>query len=300
MRSPLLLLLPVVAACATLPTERPVRGLFVDLRKAVAFQASNDWIIDRLEIDDAIQGVMRSVCSTPPHRRAELVRWLEDRIEEEGGPSDLLFELEGDTRRVDRIQGLERTLLLLDEAERYTDECPYWLEHDEDFAGLESDEGRFAILGETSGGGSLIVTPGGDVNFGGGGGGRLLPGGGIARRLSIFAGLELGGAGFLPENTDGTRTFSLAFAGAVPLLFRIQDITRIYDIELALTGRYVDESIRYGARVAVAGGLNTPRVLGLMPYAVLQLVFEVHPPTEGYEMEYVARVGTRVGFDWAP
>jgi len=299
MRS-LVALLVLISACATLPKQRAPRGLYRDLRQVVEFRESNDWVADGLEVDAAVEEVMRSVCSTPRERSEDLRGWLQHEIATRGGPSETLFRTRGeDDGDIRAIRKLERVALLLDAAEAHRGECPYWLEQDERFAGVQGDEGRLVVWLESAGGGTLVL---GDESpqLGGGGGGRLMPAFGITKRATLAIGFGLGGNGTLPENEEGAREFQAVFSSEVPVVLRVMDVSRVFDFEVAMTTRYRNEERTRGARVGFGFGLSTPRVVSLMPYAVLWVGYEVIPPQNGEELRHALWLGTRVGFDWDP
>lgn len=231
------LLLLTGAACTPLPEQRAARGLYSDLHQAVELRENNEWVIDRLEIESEIESVMSSVCATERTDREDVRMFIEEQIVAEGGPSEELYREEGLSRRVKRVRRMERVRGMLDAGEDLTAECPYWLEPDPTFAGIEGNERRLVILAETRGGGALVLSDG-DVGIGGGGGGRLLLAAGLGSRVSLGLGFELGAEGRLPETDDGRRSFEGILATAVPVLLRVRDMSRIVDVELAWTQRY--------------------------------------------------------------
>ncbi|MEM9068309.1 MAG: hypothetical protein AAGE52_07370 [Myxococcota bacterium] len=292
-------LLLVASGCTPLPDARPARGLYHDLRKAVEFRESDDWVVDSLEIDDALSTVMRSVCSAEPEARETLQIWLASQIDANGGPSEARYREEGGiTGSIRETRRLERVRLLLDYAEDHVHECPYWLEADPDFAGVQSDEGRFVVLVETRGGAAVLINED-DTAVGGGGGVRILPAVGITRRLTLALGYEAGADGLLLETMTGSRSFEASLAMAVPLILRITNVSRVVDIEVAGTARFANDD-RFGLRVAVGYGLSTPRLSSFMPYGVIWIGYQVLPPAHGLPTEHSVWLGTRVGFDWDP
>ena len=301
----LALALALLGACAPLPDARPERGLYVDLRKAVVLQEQEEWVVDRLEVDDALEGVMTSICSSTTETREDLRAWIAGRIAARGGEdapdaSRRMYEAAGEMNGdIEEVRTLERVRMLLDAADGAATECPYWLEEDAEYAGRESDEARFVILAESLGGGSLRVSDGA-VGFGGGGGGRVLLGYGFARRLTLAVGGEVGAAGTLPKNDEGRRTFEAVAASAVPLLLRVSDVSRHFDVEVAYQTLWPAGDRRHGLRAAVAYGLSTPRVAGFMPYAMLWFGYDLFPAQDGEPAVHGIFLGTRVGVNWDP
>ena len=310
----------LVVGCTPLPQTRPTRGLYVDLRKAVELQEQSDWVVDRLEVEDALEGVMASVCASTRDAREDLRSWLNDRIDAEAGhgaseqssPSEVLYRRDGKmSSRAEDVRTLERVRLMLDGAEDVARECPYWLDQETDFAGNESDERRFVVLAESIGAAALRVADG-EIGVGGGGGGRVLLGYGVSARLTLALGIEVGASGTLPETDEGTRTFEAVASSAVPLLLRISDVSRHFDVELAWSTLYTEGATRHGLRVGLGYGLSTPRVASFMPYALLWVGYEVFAPSSSSSssssaprsrtdaVEHGILLGTRVGVNWDP
>ncbi|MBK7156902.1 MAG: hypothetical protein IPH72_34940 [Sandaracinaceae bacterium] len=302
-----LLLLPALAlglsACATLPDAPRERGLYVDVRKAVEFEEEVDWTSDRLEVEEVLPNVMGSVCRTSPETRRNLIDWLDVQITAEGGPAEELYEREGRDRTGDvkRVQTLERTRALLLRAHELADaECPFWLEEEPDFRGLQSDEGRVVVLLESMGGAALTLTDG-QTAFGGGGVGRLLLAGGLSRRLTLGVGFGVGADGDLPETETGGRAFEAVVAFQVPLLLRVNFISRIFDAEIDITSRMRDGVLQTpGIRFAFAYGLSAPRTAGLMPYILAWVGYEVIPGRGADPTSHILWLGSKVGFNWDP
>lgn len=293
-----LLLFACLVGCTTLPNQRGARGLYHDLRKTVEIREADDWVVDSLEVDDATRAAMHSVCTAPPESREDLRLWLATQIDAGGGSSESLYDEEGLSGDVKELRRLERVQALLERAEDHAHECPYWIERDEDFAGLESDEGRLVFLLETRGGPALLFS-GGDVAIGGGGGGALIPAYGVSRRFTLGIGFEAGADGSLPETDTGSRSFEAVASIGVPVLFRITNISTVVDIEAEWRRRFGDET-RDGFRIAIGYGLTTPRVSAFMPYGVIWVGYGMMPATSGLPTEHSIWLGTRVGFDWDP
>ncbi|MFT5357882.1 MAG: hypothetical protein ACI9KE_005119 [Polyangiales bacterium] len=306
MRYVLVITALLAVGCPELPPTRDARGLYVDLHKAVEFQAATSWVVDRLAVEELNDDIMNSVCQTTPEAREDLRAWINARFESEIGqdasahehPSELAYREEGSmTRRVERLRHIERVRMLLEAGDRIAAECPYWTEPDSSFAGIESDEGRVVILAESVGAGALRLADG-DTGFGGGGGGALMLGFGI-RRLTLGIGIELGADGTLPEAPDGSRSFEAVFSSAIPVLFRYTNISRVIDIQLSYRTLWSD-TVRHGARASIGYGVTTPRVSKFMPYGLLWIGYEIFPSANGASTEHAFLIGTRVGLNWDP
>src|SRR5688572_20504865 len=158
MRGVLALLAVTGIGCGATPPRTAERALYLDLRKIVELQESTDWVVDRLEIEEVSPQVMRSVCQVEAPARARLISWLDRRIGEEGGPAEEAWRREGrDLGAISGLLRLERIRLVLGWAHANADaDCPFWLETDPHFAGLQIDDARFVLLAESLGSGALF------------------------------------------------------------------------------------------------------------------------------------------------
>ena len=296
-----LVVLVVAPACITaLPERTGEAALYMDLRKAVESQEGTGWVVDRLEIEDVLPDVAPSICQAEPETRLGVIRWLDGRIAEEGGPARELYARDPDAD-IDTLLTLERAQAVLRSAhESAEDDCPFWLEEDTDFAGVHGDAARLVVIAESIGGGGLMFRSG-EVALGGGGGGRLLFGYGLDVRRTLAIGAEVGGVAELVETGDGGRTLVARFMAAAPVLLRTREGLAVFDVEVTPTVRFSADRIRPpGVRVAIGGGVSTLRLGAFMPHVLLWIGYEYQPPWDGGSAEHSIRIGTRVGVDWDP
>ncbi len=297
-------MLALVAGCATLPKEPAQRALYADIRQIVDTEQRIGWLVDSYEIQEHASMAFQSVCQVEEETRLGLLDWFDRRIEAEGGPAEEAYERAGrDLGAIDELLTLERMRLLLEHTDERADEqCAFWWEPDSEFAGVQTDTARFVILAESIGGLLMLVTTSG-VAFGGGGGFRLLPGYGITDRLTLAAGIELGGTGTLAFDADeeGNQSFTARPYGAVPILLRLHDDTWVYDFEVAALAQYSNKQVSPpGFRVAFGIGIGSTRIAGLMPIGVGILGYELMPAFADLPMTHTIRVGTRVGLNYDP
>jgi hypothetical protein len=298
-----LLTLVLGLGCATLPDDHVQRSLYNDLRQVVDTRQRIGWVVDRTEYEGAAPSVLQSVCQVPQEDRIELLDWLDARIDEEGGPAEAAYRREGeDLDAVKELLTLERMRGALEYADALSnDDCPFWLEPDQEFDGVQSDTYRFVLLAESLGGMSLIFRDG--VQLGGGGALRLLPGYGFTDRFTLAMGLEIGGSGAVSGvGTDEEQEIVARPTGALPLVLRMHDDTWVYDLELAALTQYYKDSVSFppGARIALGAGIKTVRIGSIMPIAVGFLAYEVEPAYRDLPVSHSFRIGTRVGLDYDP
>jgi hypothetical protein len=293
----------LASACATLPDPPVQRALYVDLRKAVELSDDTGWVVDRVQLEANAEDAMRSACQVAASERDDLDAWISGQLALGGGSAAELY------RKHDRDLGaaadalaLERTRALLRYAQAHAaEDCPFWLEPDEEFRGVQTDDGRFVLLAETQGFGAVIVESG-EAGLGGGGGGRLLLARGFGPRLTLGVGGEVGGTGAFVEDEEGKRGIETTFTAGVPLLLRVSSFARIFDFEAAARFR-VDPGDALpppGVRVSFGVGISTMRSSAFMPYGLLWLGYEHHPAFRDDPADHSVLVGTRVGVDWGP
>lgn len=291
------------AACGARPEGPAADALYQDLRAIVATRQRVDWVVDRLEVEEAASDVLLSVCQTPPPARGELRAWLDRRIAAEGGPASAQYARNGgDLDALDELLTLERVRLALDYGERRAAaDCPFWLRPDPGFAGVQSDANRFVLLVESMGGAQVVIEDG-DATLGGVGAGRLLPAYGLGQRVTLGVGVELGVASTFPRDGGGRRLKPVATAAA-PILLRVREETLRFDTEVALTaraGRGELSDPRPGGRVTQGVAIAGLRLAGAQPYGGLWLGYEWLPGDTHHRPLHRVLVGTRFGLDWDP
>jgi hypothetical protein len=291
------------SGCATMPDGPVQRALYADARQIVETQERTGWRIDRYEIEDVAPSILESVCQVSEEERFKLLDWLEMRILQEGGPSEEAYdEAGGDIDEVDgEILTLERMRDAISYAdERADDECPFYLKPDPEFAGVQTDTDRFVILAESFGGLSLIYQ--GEVLFGAGGAFRLLPGYGVSDRVTLAAGVELGGSGAVSGvGSEEGQELSARPQGAVPFITRIHDDTFVFDFEAAALAQiYAGTVTPPGVRGLFGVGIGSVRIGSLMPMALGFVAYEFYPSFRDLPPSHAVRLGTRIGVNFDP
>lgn len=289
-----------LASCATaLPPDPIERALYVDTLTLVRSHARDEWTVDRIAQNEIAPGVAWSACQVAPDKRRALLSWLDGQIANEqtrlGGDAKTAWLARGkDLGEVDDLLELQRVRAALASIdERAATDCPFWLEEDPEFVGMQGDAHRFIIYAESRGQLALNVQSSGGARVSGGGGGRLLLGAGLSDRVSLLSGLEVGAGGRF--GADGS--LSGVLTGALPVLVRFADAGTALDLELAAVS-FLEGSKAWppGIRAAIAYGFQTPRVGGAFaPHAMFWLGYEYHPRREDEEPFHVIGVGTRIG-----
>jgi hypothetical protein len=244
---------------------------------------------------------MRSACQVDAPARERLLAWLDAEIAAAGGPAEDAHRRDHDADISDALS-LERVRAVVQYADEHAAECPFWLEPDASFAGVQTDAYRLVLLAESVGGGGFIIS-GGKARLGGGGGGRLTLALGLDQQVALGLGFELGGIGsFGNADSTGAAALVAGFTAAVPFLVRITNVSRILDLEVAATARWSADQLRLppGFRIGIGYGLTTVRVGPFMPTGLLYLSYEYLPPGDGLGAEHLIMLGTKVGLDFDP
>jgi hypothetical protein len=289
------------AACTTWPKDTVQRALYADVKKAIRSEERLGWTVDRVEVAEAAAQAEPSLCRVEATDRLALRGWVAAEIAQLGGASRAQFDAGRKVSKLWPVIDLERALALLDLAEPLLErDCPYWIEKEPEFAGVHSTARRFVVILESVGGASLFITQG-KVRTAGGGAARILPSIGFGQRLQLAAGFEGGGDAVLEKDANGTLAPAGAFRMGFPAVLRINDVDRVYDVELAAVSRFKGVHPEpWGGRIALAGGVSGLRRMGFMPAIQLWLGYELYPAQGDFAAQHVIRVGTRVGLDWDP
>lgn len=286
------------------PSPQLVRqrdALIADIRRLVAAQQSLDWVVDRLEVDDMYPSLLQSLCPVDPRARALALEKL--RIESSrAGDAKALFaaarELTGEVKAALTAQ---RSLLTLEKgianAER---DCPFWLEVDPEFEGIQTDRNRFTLNVE-SGGVAILRETASKWTLGAGGFGRILPAYGFSGRWTLLGGGEFGG-GALIRQGDETTGLAVNYFCAVPVIARLRHVAWHYDIELAPVALFQtdDTRVSYGARVGTTAGISALYTTGFLPWAGASLAYEYYLESGGRPVAHFIRFGLRAGLSWDP
>ncbi len=291
----------LTACSASLPPDPVERALYNDTLTVVRSQDRSEWTVDRVALAEVTPGVAWSVCQVAPERRAGLLSWLDRQIADEerrlGGPAELAWQKAGkDLDAVEELLELQRVKLAI--AEVRDDDCPFWLEADREFRGMQGDAERVVLFLESRGQVALNLRGHGGLRFSGGGAGRILVGYGFSDRFTMATGFEIGGFGRFDESGDVTGVLG----GAFPLLFRFADASELVDLELAaVTFLGGANGSPPGVRAAIAFGFLTPRVGGAFsPAAMFWVGYEFHPRRGADDPFHVIALGTRIGVDIDP
>ena len=291
----------VASACGAAPPQDNANALYRDLRRIVAIEEDTEWVVDRTEFEDALPFALKSICQVSPLNRAELSTWLHRQIELEGGASKPRYLNGEELSDLSETLTLERVAGLLAHAEEHANaDCPYWLEQKKDFDAVHESYGRLVLMGESFGGGSLLLRDG-KARLGGGGGGRIVLGSGLSTTLTLVAGLEVTASATIRENNAGALNPTVNVLVAMPVILRISDSHWYYDFEVT-GGTQVDddEGLAPMFRAAFSSGIAALRIGDLQPYGGLWLGYEYLGAFDSGPPTHAIRLGTRVGFNFAP
>lgn len=276
--------------------EPAFKALAADLERLIEIQQAGGWRIDRYELEDMVPIALQTVCKTPPATRARALAWYDRRVALLGGGVEAAYAKTKDLSSLKPLLFVTRVRMLLAEAiHRSGKECPFWLEPDAGFHGIQSDRHRFTLSVETGGLVQLRNTEG-KWTYGGGGVIRGLIGRGF-EHTSILFGAEFAGGAMLRIGEGGD--FVINYFPALPVVFRMHDRTYHYDVELAPVALFQADDTRrsYGIRFGLGGGVQARRTRGVIPWAGVAFAYETYFPGARPQMSFL-RGGLRVGIVW--
>jgi hypothetical protein len=274
----------------------------LDLERLVAAEASLGWVVDRIELDDMYPSLLESICPALPSSRALALTLLERQSSVLGDPI-LVYRAEQRqlTDRVEAALAAQRRLIAFEHGlAGAAKDCPFWIEQDPDFEGIQTDRNRFTLNVE-SGGVAILRQTAGGWTLGAGGFGRVLPAYGFGGHWTLLAGAEFGG-GALIRPGDETTGLVVNYFTAAPVIARVHDVAWHYDIELAPVALFQtdDTRISYGARVGTTVGISALYTTGVIPWAGVSLAYEYYVDSGGRPEAHFIRGGFRAGLSWDP
>jgi hypothetical protein len=292
-----------IGGCArTQPKGTAAANLYRDLQRLVGITAATGWEIDRVALRGIENNALRSVCRVPVDSRMELMQWLDDRIIALGGPVEEAWRKRGKKlSKVKHLLELTRIRMTLRHASEQADtDCPFWMEPDPNFRGLQIADDRWML--SFGGGGKLTVVGQDDhvdLNFGGAG--RILFGRAIGSRVTLLAGLEAGASASFPRDEMGERgALVLGLDGVVPLVMRYRLVNSYFEVEAGPMGRFTEATDRMipGVRVGLAIGARASRQRWFFPGAAFGVGFErTFPDSDQEPPRTVLKVGFRAAID---
>jgi hypothetical protein len=282
--------------------ELQTEGLIADVRRVVAAEESPGWVIDEVELGDTYPTLLRSVCRAVPAARAAALDRLRAESAALGDPKALYLQSRHElTGEVESSLTAKRRLLAFEHAVvGASRDCPFWLEIDPSFEGLQTDRNRFTINVE-SGGIAILRETAGDWTLGAGGYGRVLPAYGFGGAWTLLGGGEFGGGALLRAG-DETTGLVVNYFTALPLVARLHDVAWHYDFELAPVALFEtdDTDISWGGRVGVAVGINALYTSGFIPWAGVSMAYEYYVESGGRPEAHFIRGGFKAGISWDP
>jgi len=286
---------------AALVSEPSVQALLFDLERIIAAEESSGWLLDDVTQDEIHRDVMESLCRATPDVRRAAERRLEQRSAAAGDPR-ALYERAGAQLSHDVTHALttQRTLVALQRGLAVADQqCPFWLRPQPEFRGMQSTRDRWIVNFDTGGTAQLRRTQG-EWSVGAGGFGRVL-GGYSFTRVSLLAGIEMGGGALVVPGTQPTA-FVVNYIPAVPVLLRFHRDAWNIDLEAASVGLFQAGNTRlsHGVRGGITIGVSGLRVRGILPWVGIGVASEYHFENSARPEAWYLRSGLRVGGVWDP
>ncbi len=275
-------------------------SLLEDVRRVVAAEEVDDWFTDREAFRSIEEHLLPSVCRASLEARAGALAELRARHAERGDARARFTADGGFSPAVARAPTAERRLTALEQTLARQAECPFWVRPEPGFHGLQSDRKRVTLSVESGGNVQFRYTQR-HVTFGAGGSGRLLIGWGFDGKYTLLAGPELGGSALLRPNSNASE-FVINYFPAVPVVFRVRQLTWHYELELSPVALFEADNTRlsWGGRVAACIAFTALRRRNVLPWAGLALGYEYYLEGGGREPTHFFRGGVRIGLPWEP
>lgn len=293
-------LLALTSRAAAQEDVEGARALLDDVARIVAAEEAEDWFTDR-EAQRSIEvHVLKSVCRATPPARAAALAGLRREQRERGSGEQIYRQGRQMTSAAERALSIERQLRALEAAVARERECPFWVQPERGFDGLQSDRDRFTLSVESGGNVQFRYTEK-RWTFGGGGLGRLLGGWGFDGRHTLLAGVEFGGGAMLKPNTNASQ-FVINYFPAIPLVLRTRHLTWHYDLELAPVALFQADNVEFsfGGRVGGTFAFTALRRRNVLPWAGLSVAYEHYFEGAGRGPAHFVRGGLRIGLPWDP
>lgn len=286
---------------STQEIERSAGALVFDVELIIKAEESSGWLLDEAAARQIHPALMESVCRAPLAVRDLALARLGRASQAAGDPRTVYAEEGGAlTSRVEEALTARRALDALAHAVRVAPEqCPFWLQPEAIFRSRQSTRDR-AILNFDTGGTVQLRRTEGEWTLGAGGFGRLL-GGYSFTRVSLLAGIELGGGAMLEPKTDPTELV-INYFPALPVIVRLHYQAWHVDFEGAAVALFQagNTDLSYGVRGGLTVGVSARRLRGVLPWVGLGVASEYHFDNAARPGAVYLRGGLRVGGVWAP
>lgn len=290
-------------ACAPVLPEDPVqRALIRDVARIVEAQDQVGWTLDELEVEKTLSDAMESACRVPASKRGDALEWLGKAVADAGGdPAEVYAENGKDLSAVSHLLLLYRTQMVLRTAHQWAneDKCPFWIEEEELFRGIQGFDHRLVLAIET-GGRAVGGWEGDEFGVGGGGGFRFLVGYGATDDITLLAGIHTGGWGRFTDLAFGRKVEIpelIAFT-ELPLVARFHQLSAHWEVEAGPLV-YLNQlrgAPQVGGRLGVGVGFSRLRLKGIIPGVTFSLNYDFIPESDNGPMVHQIGGGVRATF----
>ena len=288
-------------ASSTTPSEPGGAILLYDIDRIVSVESQQGWLIDRIEIDDALPQSLQSACrATPTHRRDALALARARYAEVGGDVGGALDAAGGEPGEIKETLAAHRAVLLLERTlAAVEDDCPLWIRPSPKFLGRQTDRAGTSLYLEGGGLFTIRLTDE-EARYGGGGSGRFLLGHRFGEMTWMIGG-EWGGAGLIDPSQPEDQVRVHMFAAA-PVVMRLHGILWHVGLELAPVWSLPisRDPARLGGRAALQLGYTGLRRGAWLPGLGFAVAYEASPAHDDLSMEHIIRAGFRGSFSWDP
>ncbi|MFO1471571.1 MAG: hypothetical protein U1F27_11090 [Turneriella sp.] len=279
-----------------LPEGASEKSLVRDLAMIVTSHEQTGWTIDELEVRQMLGNSIVSFCAVDA-TAVENVRVWFDRILKDVDIKKLYEQNGKSLQKIQRVLVLWRSRLLFEEAMkmRNAQKCPFWIDEQKPFPGVQDENHKLLLAFET--GGRFYAQREKRDTIGAGGIVRMMVGYGFAHRFAVRTGLEFGFSAQAPDPNSG-KASPLVFASAFPITIQHRFLAEYIEYEAGPLA-YFDQSrnsLQWGVHLGIGVGVSRMRIRAIMPSVILTVNYQYVPPEGGFVEVHRLSIGARAAF----
>jgi hypothetical protein len=279
-----------------LPEGDSEKSLVRDLAMIVTSHEQTGWTIDELEVKQMLGSSTVSFCAVDSGAVENVRQWFAKVL----AGFDPKKEYEANGRSLRKMQSklvLWRARLLFEEANqmRSSGKCPFWIDEQKPFPGVQDEKKKILLAFET--GGRFYAQREKRDTIGAGGIVRFMVGYGFTHRFAMRTGLEFGFSAQAPDPSSG-KASPLVFASAFPVSFQHRFLAEYIEYEAGPLA-YFDQSrdsLQWGVHLGVGVGVSRMRIRAIMPSVILSVNYQYVPPQGTFVEVHRLSIGVRAAF----
>lgn len=279
-----------------LPPGESEKSLVRDLAMIVTSHEQTGWSIDEIEVKQMLSSSIISFCGIDDEALERTRVWF-DQVLKDFDPKKAYEENGKSLTKIQKRLVLWRSRLLFLEASkvRAAGKCPFWIEQQKPFPGVQDEMQKVLLAFET--GGRFYAQREKRDTIGAGGIVRMMIGYGFTHRFAMRTGLEFGFSAQAPDPNSG-KASPLVFASAFPISFQHRFLAEYIEYELGPLA-YFDQSrnsLQWGVHLGLGVGVSRMRIRAIMPSVILTVNYQYVPPQADFVEVHRLSIGVRAAF----